>query len=119
METLVSTHAVLPPEPTSTRDIPLAVPSRVLLADNAASKLSPPPVIFVFSCIFSVNQGTRAGAGQNALGSFFSVVVVDARDNKPRNTGTPNTALPAACRNKRQLGGVALAARASANAKIR
>eukprot|EP00752_Nemacystus_decipiens_P005509 g4985.t1 len=50
-----------------------------------------------------------AGVGQDPLGLFFSVVVVDARDNKPR-TGSPNTAaLPAASRGKKRLGGLALA----------
>ncbi|CAN0135629.1 unnamed protein product [Pylaiella littoralis] len=53
--------------------------------------------------------GTQAGEVQDALESFFSVVVVDARDNKPRKTDTPKTVLPAPCRNKRQLGGVASA----------
>lgn len=56
-------------------------------------------------------DGPAAGAGHNPLGLFYSVVVVDARDNTPRtNGGSPNTALlPAASRGKRRLGGLAVA----------
>lgn len=47
---------------------------------------------------------------QDTLESFFSVVVVDARDNTPPNTGALKSALTVPCCNKRQLGGVSLAA---------
>lgn len=47
---------------------------------------------------------------QKPLGSFFSVVVVDARDNKPPDGGMATTAsLNAPCRGKRKIGGVVLA----------
>lgn len=60
--------------------------------------------------LLQIQADGPAGAGQNPLGLFFSVVVVDARDNKPRTAGSPNTAaLPAASRGKKRLGGLALA----------
>ncbi|CAM9671639.1 unnamed protein product, partial [Ectocarpus fasciculatus] len=43
-------------------------------------------------------------AEQDALGLFFSVVIVDARDNHPQPAGNPDTALPLARRGKRQIG---------------
>lgn len=46
---------------------------------------------------------------QDALGLFFSVVVVDARDNHPQPAGNPDTALPLPRRGKRQIGHIAAA----------
>lgn len=68
------------------------------------------PLYLFFSCIVSSeHQGTRAGPVQDESGAFFSVVVVDARDNNPPSTGTPKAALPAPRRNKKQPGGAAVA----------
>lgn len=104
---------VFPPRSAYARDhnyagLHVDVSASVPLADEAASEQSA-PYYFCLSYFSYKHQGTQAGEVQDALESFFSVVVVDARDNKPRKTDTPKTVLPAPCRNKRQLGGVASA----------
>lgn len=54
-------------------------------------------------------RDSGADAEQDVLGLFFSVVVVDARDNHPQPVGTPDAALLLARRGKRRIGRIAAA----------